>query len=192
MVKLFILIRKLHLYTSFVIASFLLMYFLTGAVLIMGKIFPRKNVKSITEKVAMINKQPEEEVVKVISGQYDIHGEKHLNSKINGGSSYIFTRPGYRAEIIFTQGQDSIQVRVRQGTFWSAMNDFHRLRGYSTWSHKVWAVLYDLSCIALLVFAVTGVYLWWKLERKKLPGILFMFLSTGLTIFTIMYLLAVC
>ena len=46
------------------------------------------------------------------------------------------------------------------------MNDFHRLRAYTV-DHKVWAVFYDLSCIALFVFAFTGVYLWWKLEEKS-------------------------
>ena len=191
--KIFKVIQKIHLYASFVIASFLLMYFLTGAVMIMGKIFPRKNVKSISEKVVWKNNMAEDEAINNISTQYCIHGVKNKIIKANGGRNYIFTRPGYRAEIIFTEGQDSIQVKINKGTFWSAMNDFHRLRGFTgSWTHKVWAVLYDLSCIALLVFAFTGVYLWWKLERNKRIGTIFIFLSTGLSVFTIWYLMAVC
>ena len=62
-------IRQIHLYASFIIASFLLMYFLTGAVMIMGEIFPRKNVKSITEKVGLKANQTEEETVNSISVQ---------------------------------------------------------------------------------------------------------------------------
>ena len=191
--KLFIVIHKIHLYASFVIATFLLMYFLSGAVIIMGNIFPRENVITISEKVALKDKLSEEETVTNISTQYEIHGVKNKITKTNGGNNYAFTRPGYRAEINFIEGQDSIQVIIRKGTFWSGMIYFHRLRGITGgWSHKVWIVLYDLSCIALLVFAFTGIYLWWKLERKKLLGIVFLFLSTGLTVFTIWYLMVVC
>lgn len=191
--KIFLVIRKLHLYASFVIASFLLMYFLSGAVMIMGNIFPRKNVKTLFEKVALKNNQVEAEAIKEIFRQYDIHGVESKITNANGGRNYNFIRPGYRAEIIFVEGKDSIKVNIKEGTFWSAMNDFHRLRGYTgSWTHKVWAVLYDLSCIALLVFAFTGVYFWWKLERKKLLGTIFIFASTGITVFTIWYLVAVC
>ena len=191
--KIFLVIRKVHLYASFVIASFLLMYFLSGAVMIMGNIFPRKNVKSLSEKVALKNYHSEAEAIKEISGQFDIHGRESITTNANGGRNYNFIRPGYRAEIIFVEGKDSIQVNIKEGTFWSVLNDFHRLRGYSgSWTHKVWAVIYDLSCIALLVYAFTGVYLWWKLERKKRLGIIFLFASTGITVFTIWYLMAVC
>lgn len=190
--KILSVIRKLHLYASFVIASFLLMYFLTGAFMIMGNIFPRKNVKTLSEKVALKNNQTEADAINEISIQYDIRGSESKITSVKGGRNYTFTRPGYRAEIIFVEGEDSIKVNIKTGTFWSAMNDFHRLRGYAGWIHKVWAVFYDLSCLALLVFAFTGVYLWWKLERKKLPGIIFIFASTGITVFTIWYLVAVC
>ena len=190
--RLFIVIRKIHLYASFVIASFLLMYFLSGAVMIMGKIFPRKNVLSVTEKIALKKNQAEEDAVSEITMQYNIHGTENKLSTANGGRNYVFTRPGYRAEINFVQGQDSINVRIRKGTFWSAMNDFHRLRGFTSWSYIIWALFYDLSCVALLVFAFTGIFLWWKLERKKWLGTIFIFLSTGLTVFTIWYLIVVC
>ena len=164
--KIFLVIRKLHLYASFVIVSFLFMYFLSGAIIISGKIFPRRNVKTISEKVALKNNQTEAEAISEISTLYDIHGTETRSTGITGGINYNYYRPGYRAGIIFVEGADSIKVNVAEGTFWSAMNDFHRLRGYAGWAHKVWAVFYDLSCIALLVFAFTGVYLWWTLERN--------------------------
>lgn len=191
--KIFLVIRKLHLYASFVIASFLLMYFLSGAIMIMENIFPRKNVKTLSEKVALKSNKAEAEAINEISSRYNIHGRESNITNANGGRNYTFIRPAYRADIIFVEGKDSIKVNIKEGTFWSAMNDFHRLRGYAgSWTHKVWAMLYDLSCIALLVFAFTGVYLWWKLERKKRLGTIFIFASTGITVFTIWYLMAVC
>ena len=56
-------IRKIHLYTAFVIASFLLMYFLTGAVMIMDDYFHRMNTKDFSEKVQIKNGRTEAETV---------------------------------------------------------------------------------------------------------------------------------
>jgi hypothetical protein len=72
------------------------------------------------------------------------------------------------------------------------MNDFHRLRGFNGVARVVWGVMYDLSCIALFLFGLSGLYLWWKLEKEKLAGVLFFLASTAITIFTIWYLNAVC
>ena len=186
-------IRKIHLYSAFVVASFLLMYFLTGAMIITEDIFPRMRAETVTGKIATRNDQTEGQTVDEICKQYDIHGEKTRGEGTNGNTNYSFFRPGYRAELVFAGGGDSVAIKINQGTFGSVMSDFHRLRGYKgSWTHWLWALLYDLSCIALLVFAISGAYLWWKLETEKLAGVLFLFVSTGITVFTIWYMLSVC
>lgn len=183
-------VRKLHLYASVIIASFLLMYFLTGAVMIMGKIFPRKNVSEISEKIALKQGDSADEMVSQIKKKYDIHGSETM-LKRPGGFSLNITRPAYKAEIIFNEKENILRVNVRKATFWAAMNDFHRLRGYAGWAHKIWAVIYDLTCVALIVFALTGVILWWKIESKKFWGTVVIILSTGITVFTIWYLFTI-
>jgi hypothetical protein len=188
----FKLIRKIHLYTAFVISSFLLMYFLTGAVIVMD-IFPTMNFQILSEKMAIKNNQTEAEIINKICKQYDIYGEKSSSASVNGKKTVSFFRPAYRAEIFFMNNEDSVQVKIKEGGFGSVMHDFHQLKGYKgSWPHLIWALLYDLSCIALLIFAFTGVYLWWKLERNKWMGIILLFASTGITAFTIWYILSVC
>jgi len=184
-------IRNIHLYTAFVIASFLLMYFLTGAVMIMGSIFPR-NYKTFTEKVAIKNNQTEMETLVEICKQYNIYGDQSSNTDSKGRRNYSYFRPGYRAEISFMESEDFVLIKINEGTFASVMNDFHRLRGYKgNWTHVIWSLLYDLCCIALFVFAITGVYLWWKIETKKLIGVMFLLISTGITAFTIWYIIII-
>jgi hypothetical protein len=47
----------------------------------------------------------------------------------------------------------------------------HRLHGYGGGGlYDVWAVLYDLASLALIVFAFTGVYLWHATLRPRWPG----------------------
>ena len=129
MANMFVLIRKIHLYSAFVIASFLLMYFLTGAVMIMENLFPRMNVKTFTEKIAIKENRPEAQTIDEICKRYDIKGEKSGKDDENGRRNYSFFRPGYRAELFFSNRGDTVQVRIMEGTFASVMNDFHRLRG---------------------------------------------------------------
>jgi len=107
-------IRKIHLYTSFVIASFLLMYFLTGAVMIFDDVFHRMDTKNLSEKVAIKNNRTETETVAEICGQYNISGEESVNKK-NNESSYSYFRPGYKAELFFSKKDTCVYVKIQKG-----------------------------------------------------------------------------
>jgi len=78
--KLFIAIRKIHLYASFVTASFLLMFFLTGAVMIMGKTFPRPMKEILNQEVTMLSGKTESENIAEIWNRYGIQGEETVKS----------------------------------------------------------------------------------------------------------------
>ena len=190
MVKMFPLVRKLHLYTAFTIAAFLLMYFVTGAVIIMGETFSRKSIRETSEKQFIVN-ESEFAIVARLRKQFQIKGEER--KKIEKKQTvYAYSRPGYRAEIIFPANEDSVLINLSHGSFGKIMNDFHRLRGFKGLAHIVWGVLYDLSCIALFLFAFSVLYLWWKIEKNKLAGGFFFLTSTAITVFTIWYLITVC
>jgi hypothetical protein len=191
--NLYNIIRKIHLYSSFVTAAFLLMFFLTGAVMIMGKIFPRPMKETFNQEVVIQEDKTEAENLGEICNRFNIQGELTVKTLAGNKKSYNYYRPSYRAEILLNEANANARVKITEGNFWAAMNDYHRLRGFTgNWAHKLWFLFYDLSCIALILMALTGVYLWWKLEKKKKAGIIFLFASTGLTIFTVMYILAVC
>jgi len=190
MVKIFPLVRKLHLYAAFAIAAFLLMYFVTGTIIIMGETFSRKSIPKISEK-HFISIESEFVIVARLRRQFQIQGEER--KKIEEKQTvYSYSRPGYKADIIFPVNEDSVSINLSEGSFGKVMNDFHRLRGFNSVAHIIWGVLYDLSCIALFLFALSGLYLWWKIERNKLVGGFFFLTSTAITVFTIWYLITVC
>jgi len=191
--NLFNIIRRIHLNAAFVTSVFLMMYFLSGLFLIMGGTFPRALKETLSEQVAVPAGRTESENITEICKRYNIYGEETVKPIAGNKKSYAYFRPAYRAEILLDGSGSTARVKISEGTFWSAMNDFHRLRGYAgSWTHRLWSLFYDLSCISLVVMALTGAYLWWKMERKKRLGIIFLFISTGLTVFTVMYLIAVC
>jgi hypothetical protein len=70
------------------------------------------------------------------------------------------------------------------------MNQYHRLHGYSGGlNYYLWAFIYDLSSISMIVFSLSGVYLWYKTERKRTAGWFVLLGSTVLTYATILYLM---
>jgi hypothetical protein len=70
------------------------------------------------------------------------------------------------------------------------MHQFHRLHGYQgDPAYVLWAFIYDLSSLSMIIFALSGVYLWYKVERRRLAGWLILTGSTLLTAATIIYLM---
>ena len=191
--NLFNTIRRIHLYSAVLTSSFLLMYFLSGGVLIMNTLFPRALKEILTEQVSINGSKPQADNIAEICQRFNIHGEETIKDIAGSKKSYSYYRPAYRAEILIDGASGTAKIKIAEGKIWSVMNDFHRLRGYTgNWAHQIWSLFYDLSCISLIVLALTGVYLWWKKDKKKRFGILFLFASTGVTLFTILYMLAIC
>jgi uncharacterized iron-regulated membrane protein len=181
-------LRKIHLYSCFIVASFLLMYFVTGGVMVFESVFPRKNKSTTIQTLAVEKNKSEQQVMQAIRSELGIQGRLRITQSSDGKSVYHFRRPGYQAELTRIK-DDSVRVLIKEGTLGSVMNDFHRLRGYEgNWTHKIWAFMYDLSCVGLIIFAFSGVYLWWRLEKNKMTGIAFLLTSTIITGFTILYL----
>ena len=190
--KLFKIIRGIHLYAAILTSVFLLMYFISGGIMIMHTLFPRALKETVSEQVTL-NTKPETDNIAEICSRYTIHGSETVKELAGKKRSYSYYRPAYRAEILVDQTAATARVKISEGNGASVMNDFHRLKGYTGgWTHQIWSFLYDLSCVSLIVFALTGVYLWWKKERKKRAGIIFLLASTGITVFTIIYLMVIC
>jgi hypothetical protein len=52
----------------------------------------------------------------------------------------------------------------------------------------IWAVLYDLASAALILFAITGIFLWYKSTSRRLPGVVCLAASFGFTASMVIYL----
>ena len=67
---------------------------------------------------------------------------------------------------------------------------FHRLHGYGGgWLYDMWVLFYDLASLSMIVFALTGIYLWWRLTKRRFWGWLCLGLSWGYAAVTVGWLL---
>jgi hypothetical protein len=65
---------------------------------------------------------------------------------------------------------------------------FHRLHRYGGgWVYNLWMVFYDLASFSVILFAASGVYLWYKLTRRRALGWTCLAASFGFTAGTILY-----
>jgi len=190
-VNLYRVIRKIHLIATLVLATFIFMYFVTGFMMIFEAPFPRENIKvvKIKERIDDIRSIDADSLVRWSTVKYNLRGQ-HKTREYEDRIVIDFSRPGTTASLEFTRQYDSVYVEIRKANFNMTMNQFHRLHGYSGgWNYFLWAFVYDLSSTSMIIFSVTGFYLWYKTERRRLAGWLVLAASTILTFSTIFYLM---
>ena len=88
-------------------------------------------------------------------------------------------------------GQDSLTVMtIHNGAawMWNRMHQLHLFKGGG--GYFIWGVMIDLVSITLILFGVSGVYLWYTLKanNRRLGWILFVS-SSVYTVGSIVYLM---
>jgi hypothetical protein len=165
--------RRLHLISSMIIFSFMLMYLVTGIIKINHNLFEVPPVEEIRYSLPV--EKPMEGTAREYSdyllAEFDLKGR--INYKQNQKEDWIFNYnfPGNNIQITLTPAQDSLyfQQWKQENTFFTVVNRMHVLRGFKGgWAYTVWAVMYDVSCVAMIVFAITGIIMWYR-ARKRFP-----------------------
>jgi len=183
-------IRKLHLFASFFLATFILMYFVTGFVMIFEQYFKREH-NDMNIKEAMVHTRPlnADDIVARLQSQFKLRGQYSVRFQ-DQRAVVNFRHPGEMTEVIVPYETDSVFISKRKGNIYFTMHQFHRLHGfYGGLNYVVWSLVYDLSALSMIVFALSGFYLWYKSERYKGSGWIVFAVSTFITFGTIIYLM---
>jgi hypothetical protein len=190
--NLYRLIRKIHLFATLVLATFIFMYFVTGFIMIFEETFQRRNlrVEKVKEKIDGIGSIEPDSLAEWSRKKYHLHG-RHFIDENNESIAVDFSHPGTIASVRVLRSYDSVYFEVKKGNFNTVMHQYHRLHGFAGgWTYFTWALTYDLSAISMIIFSITGIYLWYKTERRRLVGWMVFLASTLLTFSTIYYLMS--
>ena len=184
-------LRKTHLYTGMVLLVFIVMYFSTGYVIIHNRWFPNSQEKTArTEPLpADAATDPEARAV-YLQNTFHLSGQRQPPEGLNDGRwCYRYRHPGENHEAVVSAAGDSVRITTTEVGFKGIMNGFHRLRGYEGGGlYILWAFLYDLASLAMILFAASGIYMWYKLTRKRLLGWAFLGIGFGYTAITVLYI----
>lgn len=183
-------IRQIHLFAAFTLTVFVLMYFVTGLVMIFEENFQRKDnsVTSVTKEIPGIRTALGDTLVTAIRQHFDVRGQYQIR-QAKERTVISFRHPGMEATVVVPNHSDDVTVTTKSKNFIAALHQFHRIHGYyGGWNYRIWAFVYDLSALSMIVFAITGVYLWYKTERIRWPGWLILTAFTFFIAFTLYYL----
>ena len=122
--------------------------------------------------------------------EFNMPGKRMLPQKLNDDRwRFRFFHPGHNYDAVVSAAGDSVEITYTKQYTRGILVGFHRLHGYGGgWLYNVWAFLYDLSCIATILFPVTGIFMWYKLTKKHALGWIFLTISFGFAAATILYL----
>ena len=184
-------IRRLHLIAGLVLLIWVVMYFATGWVMIHETWFPRGTQKVTTvEPHSIIEPVATAEFVRQLESAHGIGGQRRPPKPLaKGGWQFGWARPGENTELVLRADAKEVTITRTHFNPTGLAHGLHRLHGYhGGWAYWIWAGFMDLASAAMILFAVSGVYLWWKTTRNKLPGLLCLGLGIGFTTLVVAHL----
>jgi hypothetical protein len=187
------LIRKIHLFTGLLLLVFVIMYFASGYVMIHPRWFGERQPKlSVRTEALNFPAEPSDGAfAERLKEAFGLRGQSSPPERRKDGSTrFNFVRPGTAFQADLSPDGKQITITRKDFGFSGLANGMHRLRGYhGGWLYYLWAFLYDLASGALIIFAITGIILWYQSCSRRLAGWACLAASFGFTAGMICYLM---
>ena len=188
-------LKQVHLYASFVIMVFLVMYFVTGFLLVRYNWFDHDKANEIpveTPDIEVPGDLETEILAMYMKEHLQIPGKLQRSSEQGDGGIFAqFTHPAAIYRLKVERDPDSISLTRQNLNAHQVIAVFHRLHGYGGgWIYNLYMFMMDLSSISLILFALTGIYLWLRALKKRFWGMIFLALGiiyTTIVIITFYY-----
>jgi hypothetical protein len=176
--------RKLHLYSGLGLLAFVVMH---------EKLFPHKDPTKTTwlEKLDYQGPPETDAWSDYLQTHFELRGKRgRVREMKDGRVSYSYFRPGYGFEVLVSADKTKAEITDTSWGFRNLMVGYHRVHGYGgSWLYYLWSFMYDLASVACIVFAVTGIVIWYPTRRYDKLGWLFLGTGFGLTTVMILYLM---
>ncbi|UZR97179.1 PepSY domain-containing protein [Chondrinema litorale] len=187
------LIKKIHLYAGLSTTALLIMFILTSYLMIYHKSFSHESTKETQLLDVEQNLASEAEWTQWIEGN-NITGRlvrSELNKQENPFQEYAHA--GGNTRITYLSEQNKMEVVQTHKSTSDALEGIHRLRGFGGgFSYNLYAILLDLLGISLILFTITGIFMWMKLlKHDKWAWIVFVcgFLYFSFTLIYLTYII---
>lgn len=184
------LIRQVHMYSAFTVMTFLLMYFITGFLLIRPGWFSSE-ISETQEKVHSV-RIPEnltaQEVAGAIQDSLEIGGKRERAwTDEEGILRFEFSSPGKVHSVTVDPESQEAVVNSRALNTFQTITTFHRLHNYTgPFLYDMFILMMDAASFALILFVISGVILWLSVLKTKLWGVLALGAGFGYTLWVIL------
>jgi hypothetical protein len=95
------------------------------------------------------------------------------------GYELRISRPGTEYEVSYSRATGQARIRMIRANFMGLLNALHHVAGFSRGDalEKTWAAFVGLVSAGLIVLAVTGIYLWFKVYKERRVGVVLLAVS---------------
>jgi hypothetical protein len=186
-------LRRIHLFSGLILLVFVLMYFVSGYVIIHAKWFGGRQpkVSTYSQKIDLRPDLSDQALVSYFQAVLGLRGRPSpVEHRKDGTTRVNFSGPAASFQAVITPGTNQVTITRKDFGFAGVANGMHRLRGYSGGAlYCIWSFMYDLASAALIVFGVTGVLLWYQSTPRRLPGWICLVAGFGFTAAMVLYLM---
>jgi hypothetical protein len=185
-------IRKIHLFAALIVFLFLQLYAVSGYVLEFPSAWPLGPGPATTRRVAFQLPAGFDSTVLAerVKQAGNLHGQlksAQYNPR-TGQRNWMFMGPQAVYQATWRKNSDHLTITVQPFGFYAMLNRFHHLKGFDGGPiYVVWGIIFDLVCLAMLLFAFSGVYLWYKLTKRRTLGWILLGSSITYTAATAIY-----
>ena len=108
-------------------------------------------------------------LARALRDELDVPGRLHEIHRNGSEWTARFSAPSTGTQLRWSDGDAEVQVETRHSSIGGALAGLHFVHGASGGpAYLAFALMVDLVAVAMVVFAITGVTLWWQLKRRRL------------------------
>lgn len=175
------LIRTIHLYSGLVLAVGMFMYAFTGLVMTNQSWFSGGKDETTTHELrseVALRMAPGMSKEQAGAWRQELAEELELwgrpgNHHVNDEGEWVFEygRPGTNEKLTVRPGKPEVTVTLKTAGFAGTMNRLHHFHGYSGGGRFFfWGLFVDLASLAMILFPLTGILLWYRLKKDRRLG----------------------
>ncbi|PYV38033.1 MAG: hypothetical protein DMG06_26595 [Acidobacteria bacterium] len=118
-------------------------------------------------------------LARTLMDDYGLRGGLDEIKQTPEGYKLRISRPGTEYEVSYSRARGEAKVRTFRANFPGMLNSLHHVAGFRRGDglQKTWAALVGVVSVGLVLLALTGIYLWFKLFNERGVGIVLLAIS---------------
>lgn len=189
-------IRKFHLWCGLIILTFVMMYAVSGAIMTHRPWFaaaahrPAPTTQAVALDPSIATDQSKEHLAADVQRQLKLEGRIQfpLSQPSADVARFWVNHPGTELRVDVSKKEKLIRLSLQREPWVGKLIMLHKVSGYDAHpAYDAFAFFADLTGVAMILFAFTGVYLWWKTAKNRLWGVLCLIASCAYGVGMMLY-----
>lgn len=176
-------LRRVHLLLALFLAPWVLMYAISTLAMHHQKMFTGEDHR-VDPGYTTVSDGPytrtfeadldQDVIATAILADLDLDGAHQVRGNLarRGTLTILRDRPIGSLRITFDQNAQTVRVEKQNYATVYTLEMLHRRRGYAQpyWLNDAWAVIVDAFIVAVVLWALTGLWMWWEMVKTRQLG----------------------